>query len=241
MNETRKLVEIEITGAGQVVIKDLPVRVDNKIPVVTKYGITADVYMDKGDYLQISNQMRMFKLTGIYGKKAVFKKFNDKGRELESFYLIDGKKYLFAVTSGAARNGVAHLYREPKTDLERLFSSQGWSLRNIETVDEINHAVYDGGRWCHHMVDRSSKYWYYYETDGDHKCISEGSFVESSSNQYHVGCMETPHTYKVTGGTYLIELKDTPYRSYCSLYRTRDADEKTIINVIETLLKTINK
>ena len=155
---SRTLVEVEITRANQVIIKGLPVLInpvaEHKYTPVGYYWIEAtpiDFVMDIGDKFKIANQLRPWKLdrvkTNKYGKRvAYFEKYGDRGNKIESFYLVDGEKYLVADTSGSARNGVVHKYREPKTELEKLFYKKGWGRSQIEIVDKIDASVYDGGR-----------------------------------------------------------------------------------------------
>lgn len=244
----RELVRVEVREE-QIVIKGLPVLMSNtkEYPLVGYFYIEAtpvDFVVNVGDKFQIANQLRTWTLARIksnkYGKKvAYFEKYNDRGNCIDSFYMIDGVDYLFAMTSGAARNGVVHKYRAPKNELEKLFAENGWGLSQIETVDNIDAYTYDGGCWCNHMVHDEDKYWCKYATDGlrNYELSSDGQFVEKHSNQYHIGCMESPAVHKIEGGTYLIELEEKVRQNFCHVFKTQNADETEIVEAIKSLLK----
>ena len=65
-------------------------------------------------------------------------KYGDSGNVIEEFLLPHGKKGLWALSSGAARNGVFHTYHEPKTKLEKILSATGENKNVIEKTDKID-------------------------------------------------------------------------------------------------------
>lgn len=247
MAKTRELVKVEIKN-NTVTIKGLPILpkdTEDYIRVGTFFTQVkpTDLKIKKGDKIRIANQLRVWKLDAVkinkFGKAvAFFNKYNDNGERIDTFYLIDGEQYLFAMTSGSARNGVVHRYKKPQTKLEKIFSENGWGRNSIKIVDEIKNvdASY-GGRWCNHMTDNSSKYWYSYRTDGHDTKVREGVYVERSSNQYHIGCMEGEEEYKINGGTYLVTMLYRWGSNYCQVVMTEDADQEKIIKEINVLLE----
>ena len=242
MIKYRSRVKVEaVVKSDEVIIKGLPmVAINSEESFVTPLYVEelSDFRMRIGDEITISNQMKAYKLSSIEDNKATFEKCNDFGKIIDSFYLIDGKSYLFAVTSGAARNGVVHMYYPPKDELEELFDQQGWSRKTIVTVKDIAATMRDGGRWCHHETDDTVKYWFEFHSDGDEKQIQDAQFVEEHQNQYHVGCMLTPNVYSIKGGTFAIEIerRGNGY-SKCRVFKTPEACMPVVVDVVKRLLQ----
>lgn len=242
MIDYKTRVKVDVTlGEESCVIQGLPVAAINGDEwFVTPQYVEelSNIGVSIGETIMIANQMRPYKLVSIEDNKATFEKCNDFGKIIDSFYLIDGKSYLFAVTSGAARNGVVHMWYPPKDELEAFFDQQGWSRKSIVTVKDIAVTMKDGGSWCHHMTDQESKYWYEYHTDGEEKLLQDAQFVEEHQNQYHVGCMLTPNVYSIKGGTFAIEIerRGNGY-SKCRVFKTPEACMPVVVDVVKRLLQ----
>lgn len=236
--KTRELVEVKITGANQVVLKGLSAESESvkKAIYVGSEVPTQDVYLDVKDTLQISNQMRVWHLDSIstnkFGKKvAYFNKYGNRGNRIESFFLVDGEKYLFALTSGAARNGVVHRYTEPKTLLEKFFDQQGWSRNKIKEVENIKCTMHSGGN----LTPTAQSEWYNcsFACDSVPLQISDGYFVNYG---HEWDTMIMPAVYEIDYGTYAVEVEKRRNCDFCKVYKTKEADEEKIIEEIKKLL-----
>lgn len=233
---TRVRVKVEVNNE-EVAISNLPIRFYDNNCHVSSIEETQhqDVYLRKGDKIYISNQMRPFVLTSIKGKRANFTKFNDKGNVIDSFFVINNKIYLFAITSGSARRGVVHIYYPPKDQLEELFEKMNWSKKSIETVDTIDCDMYNGGNLC-----KTSPSWFncQYRCDGNWKNVGDGDFINFG---HYYDTMVSPSVYHIDGGSYAIEVTKKLYgQSSCKVYKTKDADLDTIVSEIESMLKSLD-
>lgn len=118
---------------------------------------------------------------------------------------------LMAISSGAARNGVFHRYNAPRTPLEYALKDRGCSFRIVDRIDTINIEVSRGGNLCSHSTSPGDC-WADYKTDGSWKCIQDGEYVkatESYGNQFHIGCMCSSATYRIQGGTFVMQTLTT--------------------------------
>lgn len=155
-----------------------------------------------------------------------------------------GIKILWATTSGSARNGIFHYYREPKNVLERTLHECGCSPRGITYVSEIGtREVCWGGDLCKHQTQGGFSY-HVFETDGEFSLKKKGGRVEVCEiNQYHIGCQAEEDVYIVSGGTYLIEAYHTQSQwtwsswptAINSIYITKDADLDIVSRVIKKI------
>ena len=228
-----------IVKAEEVVIKGLPVAGLNfDEPYVTDlYGIEpVDYKMVVGDEISIGNQFRAFELTSIKDGKAVFKKFNDRGHQIDGFYLLNEKEYLFATSSGSARRGVVHIYHPPKNELEALFEEHKWSKNNIKTIpslDGIN--AFEGGNLC----PTADLDWYNFSfsTDGERRLVGDAEFHEGCGNTW----MYSPNTYQVYGATYVAQVKKQRLgESFGIVWMTKEADMNQVIEAFKNILKYLD-
>ena len=120
--------------------------------VLTKEDGTVYATLKEGVPFRIDNQMRTWTPVRIPRKNGkgtilVCRKYGERGDILEEFPLLHNKKVLWATTSGAARNGVCHPYREPKNVLEEQLSKMGVSKKVVHIVDIIDSLKFEN----HHI------------------------------------------------------------------------------------------
>ena len=163
--------------------------------------------IQEGKPFQIDNQLRDWvpvKVPKRNGKGTllVCRKFDKYGGLLEEFPLIHGKKGLWALTSGSARNGVFHNYTEPSNILEKILSSFGISSKLLECMETIDIQLPVGGALCEHT---NLRHGYRMITDG---CIEDCSQPERVPMDHplreHRGCMSSTYTQRVTNASYLV-------------------------------------
>lgn len=162
---------------------------------------------------RISNQMREWAPVPE-GGILVCKKYGDSGRTIEEFPLIDGKKGLWAISSGAARRGVFHWYREPKTPVDLLVQGLGVSRNMIHLVDHIDETL--------------DVIW------------TEDAFFDGSVEYREVEDFGRERTWRrVTGGTYCIvgierkTLIGFKYHQLDRIFITDKVDVKEVIGIME--------
>lgn len=158
-----------------------------------------------GEPFCVGNQMRDFiPQFCSQDRKIHCRKFGNSGNVIEDVYLPRGRKVLWALTSGAARRGLFHIYREPTDSLDAALQRLGFGRSVVTVVDEIKDVlVNDGGPDCGHQLRPWGRC---FNTDGDAVLRHEGACAdEHHSNQFHRGCKEEPDLYKVSGGTFVIE------------------------------------
>lgn len=110
---------------------------------------------------------------------------------------------LMATSSGAARNGVFHRYHAPKNPLEYALRDRRCSFRIVEQVEVIDIEVSLGGNLCQHSTTPGN--WRLgYVTDCMEEVVRDGEYVQAHANRYHVGCMSSPATYRLHGGTFVV-------------------------------------
>jgi len=77
-------------------------------------------------------------------------------------------------------------------------------LKKLEVVEKIDHEVQEGGKLCSHLT--RGGYGYAVFTDASYcQVLTPATTVTDSYNQYHVGCEDSPATYKLKGGTYVLQ------------------------------------
>lgn len=161
----------------------------------------------EGEGFKIDNQLRLWYPVRVAKKKGkgtilMCRKFGNNGNIIDEFPLIHNKRGLWALTSGAARNGVFHNYYEPKTALEKALAEKGVSSRVIEKVDKIDITLEVGGQLCHHCTNN---WGYALITDGDTNDLTKPDYASADHiNPYHRGCMISTYLTKVTDATYVI-------------------------------------
>ncbi len=120
----------------------------------------------------------------------------------EEFPLPHNKKGLWATSSGAARNGVFHRYKEPTTPLEKVIAEVGAPLSVIKRVDLLDETLEVGGELCNHVQSK----WGYEVVQED--CLVEQltkpEVVEDHLNIFHRGCQCSTYESRYFGGSYLI-------------------------------------
>lgn len=140
---------------------------------------------------------------------------------------------MWAITSGAARNGVFHRYSTPKTELERILESMGISRKVIERVDKIDIVLEVGGHICNHCIDN----WGYGSiSDGTYENLTEPEYAPNDYfNKCHRGCMISTYQTHVFDATYVIYYSVGTYINGC-IHRyiqrviiTPQANEKEVI------------
>lgn len=185
----------------------------------------------EGEPFQIDNQMREWEPVRVPKKNGrgtilVCRKFANDGSVMGEFPLVHNKKGLWALTSGAARRGVFHNYREPQSDLERQLESMNVSRRIIERVDRIDETLREGVRESWSGITR---YKFGFETyhDGWYRIVD--------------GDLYDIHTVHVHDSTYLVWVGVNTYPNGV-IYRlphrvilTPGADEKKVIELLREL------
>lgn len=185
------------------------------------YNEDGSVYMtiEEGTPFRIGNQMRKW-FPVRRGGVIVCEKYRDNGRVLESFTLPDNKKGLWAVSSGSARNGVFHNYKEPKTELEAKVVSMGHSPNIIKRVPEIDIELVVGGDVCHAVYD------------GECQDLTEPDYVFNGRDY----CLNSTYIVRVWGGTYLIYYqKRTTSRYLKNIYITPEVNEAEVIKEMDEI------
>ena len=211
--------------------------------VLTKEDGTIYATLREGVPFRIDNQMRTWTPVRIPRKNGkgtilVCRKYGERGDILEEFPLLHNKKVLWATTSGAARNGVCHPYREPKNVLEEQLSKMGVSKKVVHIVDIIDVTLEVGGHLCDHCIN---KWGYNALFDGSDRDVTNPSYVEEHTNQYHVGCMDSTYKTHIMGGTYCIHINiDTSMNgSVCqyieSVYVTPNTDLEQVAKLLRDL------
>lgn len=161
----------------------------------------------EGECFKIGNQMRAWypiRVAKKSGKGTIMicRKFGDSGNVIEEFPLIHNKRGLWAITSGAARNGVFHNYYEPQSELEKKLASMGISKNVIERVNNIDVELEVGGQLCNHCTKKRG---YGIVSDGEYKDLTEPEYApDDHFNQYHRGCMISTYKTRVYDATYVI-------------------------------------
>jgi len=192
----------------------------------------------EGEPFTIGNQMRKWypvRVPKKSGKGTILlcQKYRDNGDILEEFPLINNKKGLWALSSGAARNGVFHNYREPKTELGRTLSSMGISFSIIEKLDTIEGIKFElGGELCSHCI---SPWGYDCITDGNWEDITEPVYAGPDVyNLDHIGCRISTYYSILHNATYAIYYNIDKNTTYIEkIYITPDVNENLVIEMLK--------
>lgn len=159
-----------------------------------------------GEPFRVGNQMREFVPQYCQKDRKIHcRKYDNAGYVMEDVYLPRGRKVLWALTSGSARRGLFHMYREPVDSLDAALQKLGFGRSIVTVVDTIKDIlVNDGGPDCGHQLQ---PWGCCFDTDSDDVVLRhEGAFAdENHSNQFHRHCKEEPDLYKINGGTYVVE------------------------------------
>lgn len=167
--------------------------------------------LHEGEEFYVSNQMRPYvpeRIPKKNGKGTILmcRKYRNCGYILDEFPLPHNKKGLWALTSGAARNGVFHWYTEPKNELEKQLKLMSVSPSIVKRVDKINKIFEIGGELCSHCPNRHG---YGAISDGDWEDLEEPMYApDNHPNQYHRGCQISSAKSRCYDATYVI---------YCTL------------------------
>lgn len=78
------------------------------------------------------------KRRGRRGSVLVCRKYGDDGRVLDQFVLLHGQVGLWALTAGAARQGVFHRYIVPQSALELTLQMHGIPIKALDIVDDVS-------------------------------------------------------------------------------------------------------
>ncbi len=198
----------------------------------------------EGEGFKIDNQLRWWypiRVAKKNGKGTILmcQKFGDSGNVIDEFPLIHNKRGLWALTSGAARNGVFHNYREPQSELEKKLASMGVSRKVIEKVDKIDVELEVGGQLCHHCT---SNWGYGSISDGKYEDLTEPEYApDDHFNQYHRGCMISTYQTRVYDATYVIYYSIGTYMNGCrhrnvqKVIITPNADEKKVVEELSEI------
>ena len=188
----------------------------------------------EGESFVIDNQQRFWNPVRVprrsgYGTILMCQKFSDNGEVIEEFPLLNNKTGLWALTSGAARNGVFHNYVAPKNILEEALENKGVSKSIVEQVSSIDvelqlRSYYSGGQEYGIGSHYDGKTIYSEEEDFIEENFPEGTFLQ-----------------KVRGGSYLIETDIHTFMggARCEqpikVYITEDADLNKVAEIISKL------
>lgn len=145
---------------------------------------------------------------------------------------------LWATSSGSALRGIFHRYTPPADPIEAALEKAGQGRKCLHRVPAIEGVeVREGGRICGHQTGNGSGSTAQYDGEVTETVI-EPSCVESHYNQYHVGCGETAGTYRVTGGTFVLQWSTHQYmngvwsRNLAAVYVTPQADPRLLAALI---------
>ena len=195
----------------------------------------------EGEPFRIDNQLRSWYPVQVPKKRGngtilMCQKFGDSGNVIEEFPLIHNKRGLWALTSGAARNGVFHNYHEPQTALEKKLHEMGSSSRVIEKVEKIDLELTLGGEFSPNFKT-DSDWGYCSMSDGEYEDLTEP--LRSPERPDYMLSTYTSHVY---GATYLIYYEfgtclGNGFRSRYikKIYLTPEADENVIIGKLSEL------
>ncbi|MBE5806586.1 MAG: hypothetical protein E7313_07790 [Clostridiales bacterium] len=198
----------------------------------------------EGEGFQIGNQLRLWypiRIAKKSGKGTILmcQKFGNDGHIIEEFPLIHNKKGLWALTSGAARNGVFHCYHEPQSELEKQLSEMGISRNVITKIDSIDVEMTVGGKLCSHCTENNG---FWYITDGESEDLTKPEYAPMThSNQYHRGCMVSTYQTRIFNASYVIHYSIGTYMNGCrhrnvlKVLITPNADETKIIEKLKNL------
>lgn len=212
--------------------------INNRTYVLYKEDGTEFQTIREGEPFRIDNQMSSWVPVRVPRKSGrgtilVCKKGT------QEFPLIHNKRGLWALTSGAARRGVFHNYREPQTEIERQLAEMSASRRIIEKVDKIDLVLKVGGKLCSHI---DYKYGFGYFSDGRCHQITEPRRVHMHPNQYHIGCADSSHEERVYDATYLVyysidtHLNGVVYYNPLRVILTPEADEAKVVEELRRLM-----
>ena len=200
----------------------------------------------EGEPFTIDNQMRSWLPVRVPHKSGrgtimVLQKYRDNGDVMKEVPLIHNRWMLWALTSGAARRGVAHSYTRPKDELEAELCKLGTSPRYLERVKKIDIELEAGGLLCHHT---NHPFGYLIYTDCEEERLTEPRYVSMDFfNQYHRGCMESTYKARFHGGTYLVYVHVTTTADgrrnehVVRVLVTSKADEGKVLEVLKSLEK----
>lgn len=198
----------------------------------------------EGEGFCIDNQMKQWIPVLVARKNGrgtilMCRKFRNNGEILEEFPLIHNKVGLWALTSGAARNGVFHNYKKPQTGLEVQLSSMGVPARVLSQVNSIDVTLELGGQLCHHCTHN---WGFVCKTDCKVEALTEPNYAsEDEFNQYHHGCMISTYQAHIYGGTFLIYWNVDTYMNGCrhqevqKVLVTPHADENNVIEALKSI------
>lgn len=191
----------------------------------------------EGDTFRVDNQMRPWKCIrrGKYLALA-HDTFCPEGR-----VLYPNTVGLLALSSGSARRGVLHPYREPKNVLEEMLEKNGQPKSVIKYVDNIDITTEYGGTLCSHRT--RAAYWYDAISDCSKEHLEEIPQVARHSNQYHIGCPDGAGKVRYFEGTYLILYKERKSEwglieaNILEILLTQKADLEMVANGVEKIMK----
>lgn len=205
--------------------------------------------VNKGEPFEIDNQFRPWLPVKVPKKNGngtilLCRKYGDGGNVIEEFPLIHNKRGLWALTAGAARNGVFHNYHEPQNAIEKALEGLGVSRNVVEHRDIIDIALEVGGQLCHHVTN---KHGYDCLTDGKTEDITEPLYVNDHPNHFHVGCMESTYKIRVHDATYVVyyeintSMNGTVYKHLQNVIVTPNANENDVVDAIKDLKENNNE
>lgn len=225
MNHTRILVRTQYTNN------------DYSVNLIAEDG---SIYkrIDVGVPFYVSNQMREWNPVYNYADHKIhLEKYGNRGNVIEEVIIPRNRKILWALTSGAARNGLIHMYREPKDELDAAFQKLGVRRYDIEIVDNIDTFMNQNGCCCHHV---QHPYEYFVVTDGNKEIAYEGDYVRNDHpNQFHRGCKAEADNVLITDGTYAMEfyreggsVSSSTSDRLCRVVMTKNVNRKEVYEAI---------
>ena len=201
---------------------------------------------EKGDYIlykengSMHQKIKPYKKIRIEGKISdwipipvrngkyrmlVCRKFDENKNIIEEFPLIHNKRGLWALTEKAAKNGIFHAYREPKTELEKLLDSMEISLKHLHYSNKID-TVLKVTNPASKLYDKYCKY--HVETD----CKIEN--IGNPFGEHHV--FQNIHVYD---GSFVIYYRTgiysdkTEYKRIEQVFYSHKVNMKQLINYIK--------
>lgn len=209
--------------------------VDESTYVLTREDGTVFQKIKEGEGFKIANQLREWIPVRVPKKKGkgtilMCRKYGKHNRIIEEFPLIHNKKGLWATSSGSARNGVFHPYREPKTPFEQQVVELGISLKKIRRVDAIDVVLEEGGF-----------------LGGARGWLVKGSGIRTDGNKTDVTEFEpwseddTRRDIRVTEATYVVEFSIGTHINNCryavvdQIILTPEADEELVVAKLQEL------
>lgn len=154
----------------------------------------------EGESFRIENQMREWipvRVPNKFGKGTILmcQKFGDNNNVIEEFSLVNNKKGLWALTSGAARTGVFHKYYPPMEKIKNkaeIANRKWYPSPKFEIVSEIEYTCnlerqpYRDGFYDTYLLTDGTTSWHkeVVTIKGGTYCITKKHFYDTNLDEF---------------------------------------------------------